>query len=169
MATNVFNGDTHVNGSLTVKTLVPSASSVSNSHIAAGANIDADKLVNRQQFTHTQSGTVAAATEYMFVARAAGELVALEACIPDTIATGADRTVTLDLQKSTGAGAFATVLSSTIVFNNGSVLRTLSTGTFSSNTFVDGDIFKLTVAVAGAAGNQAVGLVANLTVDENGL
>lgn len=169
MATNVFNGDTHVNGSLTVKTFVPPAGCIDNAAVKANAQIAASKLVNRQRFTHTQSGTVAAATEYIFIARAACTIAAIEACIPDTIATGADRTVNVDLQKSTGAGAFATVLSATIEFDNGSVLRTVSTGTLASDTLVDGDILRLVITVAGSAGNQAVGLIVNVTVDENGL
>lgn len=100
------------------------------------------------------------------IARASGTLKAFEAIIA-TVATGADRTVTVDLQKSTGSGAFATVLSATIGFTNASAVRTIASGTISGTTFVDGDIFQIVVTVAGAAGNQAQGLLVALNFEEN--
>ena len=130
-------------------------------------NLSDAKVQHRYSLTHSQTGTVATTKQYLRIVKGAtGTIRAIQAAITETIATGADRTVTLDLQKSTGGGAFATVLSSTIVFNNGSTLYTVSTGTISSNAVQAGDILVLTVTVAGSAGNQALGLVVSVTLAE---
>lgn len=111
--------------------------------------------------------TITALTKEVYVVKGAnGTLLGFTAAIIGTIATGADRTVTVDLHKSTGAAAFATVLSATIGFTNASVLRTAASGTFSSTSLVAGDLLRVVVTVAGAAGNQALGLVCSLQLRE---
>lgn len=168
MSQTTFTNEVNVIGNLSCKTFNVSTASITNAMVSATAAIAATKLQGEFTLRHTQTSTVAAATEYLRIIRGAtGTIVDIEACITETIATGADRTVTIDLLKSTGAGAFATVLSSTIVFNNASVLRTITTGTISSASLVDGDILQLTVAVAGAAGNQAEGLIVTVTLRED--
>lgn len=64
-------------------------------------------------------------------------------------------------------GAFASILAAPIVFNNTSTLRALVSAAFSSTSLVDGDILKLTVAVAGAAGAQAQGFICSVTIRED--
>jgi hypothetical protein len=134
------------------------------------AGIKAKKVVSLRSIDRELFGpavTVAALTTDLHIVRGAtGTLMGIEAAICGTIATGADRTVTLDLHKSTGAGAFGTVLSSTVDFDNASVLRTAVAGVISSAGLVDGDILRAIVTVAGAAGNQALGLVMTLTFEE---
>jgi hypothetical protein len=132
--------------------------------------IDASKVtrhesVNVQLFGPTT--TVTALTQDIHIVRGAtGTLLAIQAAICGTIATGADRTVTVDLQKSTGAGAYATVLSSTVGFTNVSVLRTAVSGVLSGTSVIVADILRLIVTVAGAAGAQALGLVVTVTMEE---
>lgn len=141
-----------------------------NNDIDTAAAIAATKLQGEFNVPLTQTGTVVAATQYVHVVRGVnGQVVALQAAITETIATGGDRTVTLDLARSTGAGAFASILSSTLVFTSASVLRTVSTASLSSSptALVAGDILRLTVAVAGAAGNQALGLAAAVILRED--
>lgn len=130
----------------------------------------ADRLAAASQ-THeksvflTQTSTIVAATEYVFALKgAAATIKAVRARVEEAVATGADRTVTIDVQKSTGGGAYATVLSATIVFNNATVLRTWSTATISNTSLVADDVLKITVAVAGAAGAQATGLIVEVTL-----
>lgn len=151
---------------LSAENFTPPASSTTDATVATAADINDSKVRHRYCFALSQTGAVVAATQYLRILQAAGTLLSLEAAITEAVATGADRTATIDLQKSTGGGAFSTVLSATIVFNNVSVLRTVSTGTFSSSPVIAGDILKLTVAVAGAAGAQAAGLVVNLVIAE---
>lgn len=142
---------------------------ITNTMIASSAGIEATKLEHQHTLSHYQTtGTaVVAAVQDVFIARSSGTIVSIEAAVTGAIATGGDRTVTVDVHKSTAAGAFATVLSGTIVLDNTSVLRTLETGTISGTTFIDGDILRIVITVAGAAGNQAQGLIATLTIRED--
>lgn len=148
---------------------IPSGS-ITNTMIGGSNPIDASKVTASRAADVELFGpstTVTALSKDIHIVRGAtGVLMGFEAAICGTIATGGDRTVTVDLHKSTGAGAFATVLSSTIGFTNASVLRTAVAAVLSSTALVDGDILRIIVTVAGAAGNQAIGLVATLTYYE---
>lgn len=152
----------------TVNITIPNGG-ITNPMIATAAGIEATKLEHQYSFGHYQTtGTaVVAAVQDFFIARSTGTIVQFEAAVTGAIATGGDRTVTCDLQKSTAAGAFATVLSSTIVLDNTSVLRTLEAGTISGTTFIDGDILRFVITVAGAAGNQAQGVIVTATIRED--
>lgn len=130
--------------------------------------IDAVKLEGEHNFTLSQTGDVVAATEYLRVVfGATGVVIAMEAAITEAIATGPDRTVTVDLLKSSGAGAFASILAAPLVFNNTTTLRALASAAFANPALVDGDILKLTVSVAGVAGAQAQGLICSVTIRED--
>jgi len=147
----------------------PSRSIVDNM-LSDSAAIQAKKFVRHGAIDRELFGravTVTALTQDVHIVRGAtGTLLGFEASINGTIATGADRTVTVDLQKSTGGGAFSTVLSSTIGFTNSSTLRTAVAGVFSVTGLVDGDQLAVIVTVAGSAGNQALGLSMTLTYEE---
>lgn len=157
--------DVLVTGTLTARVAVLPSSCIGDTQVQTGADISALKLIGMfapSYIQKTGTAVVADAAVDMHIASAAGSLMSLEAAITGVIATGADRTVTIDLQKSTGAGAFATVLSAVLTLNNASVLRTLQAATITTLPFVDGDILRLVIAVAGAAGNQAQGLIVTL-------
>lgn len=162
----VFNSEACHFKYLSAENFTLTSGTLGNAAIQTNAAIDDTKLKHRYSFVLSQTGAVVAATEYLRIMQAAGTVLSVEAAITEVVATGADRTITIDLQKSTGGGAFATVLSATIEFDNASVLRTISVGGISSAALVDGDILKLTVAVAGAAGAQAAGLVVNVVLSE---
>lgn len=140
---------------------MPEIYSIADANIAANAAIKASKLINPRTWTVSlPTGTAIVAANFAgpIIRGTTATLVGFHAAISGIVATGADRTVTIDFKKSTGGGAFATVLSSTIVFNNGSTALVDSAGTLASSSMVDGDLLQITVAVAGAAGNQAQGL-----------
>ena len=144
---------------------------VSNNDIAADAQIAATKTIHQQVVPVElyPEGTVIAAVASRLVHScygSTGSLVALEGSI-FTQATGADRTVTIDLEKSTGAGAFASVLGTTINITDSTPIRTPQPAVINDTTISDGDIFRLVVTVAGAAGNQAEGLLVNFIFREN--
>lgn len=164
-----FEGDVHVAGIITAQGLIPPSGSVTNNSVVADAQVATSKLVHRHVHIRDQApGSAIVAATYEFHGnRAAGTIVALEAAVTGAIATGADRTVTIDLKKSTGEAAFVTVLTSTIVLNNVSVLRRLVAAVINTTGLVDGDLLQVTVAVAGSAANQALGLLIVLTLDEN--
>lgn len=173
MAYSVWDTNVTVNGSIVCHSLTTSqGNGFTDDDIAAGADINHNKLEHRHAIVVSQAGTVGAGlahqdTYYLRIMRATGTVLSIEAMITETVATGADRTVTLDLKKSTSGGAFASILSSTIVFNNASTIRTLSVGAISDDDLIDGDVLALTVAVAGTAGNQAEGLVVQIEVHED--
>lgn len=145
------------------------ANSVGNNAIQGDAGIEATKVVHRftVEYNKQVPGTaIVADTIGIHIARAVGKIREIEAAIIGAIATDVSRTVDIDLKKSTLTGAFASIMSSTIQFTNASALRTVTTGSINSEDFIAGDIFELTVAVAGGAGSQAQGLIVTITVEE---
>lgn len=121
----------------------------------------------RENFSQATGTAVVDGIYHFNIGRTTGVFKAFEAAITGAVATGADRTVTIDLKKSTGAGAFASILSATVVFNNVSTLRVVSAATLSDTAIANDDMFQVTVTVAGAAGNQAQGLLITATYEEN--
>lgn len=165
----VFPGDVQIKGTLLPTTVTLPASTVTNAMVAAGAAIAESKvvhMVNVPTQLFGPSTTITALTQDCYIAKGAGTLTAVRAAINGTIATDVSRTVTVDLQKSTGGGAFATVLSGTVGFTSSSTLRTLVTGTISSASYAAGDLFRWVVTVAGGSGSQAVGLIADFVAYE---
>lgn len=144
---------------------------ITNTMIKAAAGINASKIVRHQSIDNELFGpatTVTALTKDVHIVRGAtGTLVGFQAAINGAIATGADRTVTVELLKSTGGGSFSTVLSGTIDFTDASVLRTAVSAVISNTSLVAGDLLRITVAVAGAADNQAIGLLTTVTLEES--
>lgn len=143
---------------------------ITKAMIKAGAGIEASKFVRHQSIDtelFVAGATVTALTKDIHIVRGAiGTMVGFQAAICGAIATGTDRTVTVDLQKSTGGAAFATVLSSTIGFTNASTLRTAVAAVFSATSLVAGDILRIVITVAGSDAAQATGLVATLIYEE---
>jgi hypothetical protein len=141
---------------------------VTDQKIPDGANIGDEKLLHRVPLKHTQAGAVVAATELLSIAYCSGTVASFKAAIV-TPATGADRTVTIDIQKSSGGGAFASILTAPLVLNNAAVALTpVDLSLVASPTILEDDILQLVVTVAGAAGAQAIGLIIWGTEIENG-
>lgn len=161
MALSTFLTDLYISGTLVPAALRLPAGSVTDAAIEAAAGIAATKLEHeiRRTLEVEPATAIAAVSKLSHVAKAAGTIAAVRALVV-TKATGADRTVNVDLQKSTGGGAFATVLSATIAFNNGSTNLAVVSATLASAAYVAGDVFKWIVTVAGSAGAQAAGLLA---------
>ena len=154
----------------TVVSIDFSGGGLRNSDIAAGAALAANKIVHQKTIAtelFDPTTTIAAlAGELLFIAGAAGTLQSFEGIVV-TNPTGADRTVTVDLHRSTGAGAFATVLSTNIEIVDGTADLTPVVAVFSNSVVADGDIYKVIVTVGGGAGNQALGLLVTLIWDEH--
>lgn len=171
---NFGTSDVFVGGRLIALQFTPPTGSITNAAItgSAGNYVDASKLVHRFDLGYAQvpgTAVVAETRDLRIIRGLTGTISSVEASVTGAIATGGDRTVTVDLQKSTGAGAFATVLSGVITLNSSSTLRAVSTATISSASVVDGDILRIVIAVAGAAGSQAQGLCVSVTLQEDPL
>lgn len=167
MAT-VFEELVICNGGLRSSNIIYPAGSIDNADIAAGADIAGTKLECHFTLPYWQvHGTaVVAATAPLKIMRATGTLMSVEAQITGVIATGGDRTVDVDLQRSVGTGAPATMLSAAIQFTSASVLRTTATATLAATSLADGDALYMVITVAGAAGNQAQGLLVTVHIRE---
>lgn len=140
-----------------------------NNDIVASAGLAANKLVHQKTAAvelAEAATAVVAIDKLLLIASASGTLQAFEAAIV-VQATGADRTVTVDLHRSTAGGAFATVLSTTVDITNSTTILVPVAGVISTTTVADGDIYKIVCTVAGSAGAQAKGLIAHLVYDEN--
>jgi hypothetical protein len=142
---------------------MPNIFNLGNTEFGTADPLAASKFYNPRNFQYDATGTLVAATRYFGPMRKAGSWQRLEAAITEAIATGGDRTVTIDLLKSTGAGAYATVVSGSFQFTSASTLRLAVAATLADTSFAVGDTFKLTVTVAGGVGNQAQGLTVHLS------
>ena len=142
---------------------------LTNKDIGAGAAIAANKSIHQKTVSvelAEAASAVVAIDKLIASAVASGTLQAIEGTIV-VQATGADRTVTVDLHRSTGGGSFATVLSTTVDITDSTTLLVPTAGVISTATVADGDIYKLVCTVAGGASAQAKGLVVTLVFDES--
>lgn len=170
MALDVINNDLHVNGNFSCKSFDPPDGTVTDAHISASAGISATKLEHQFDLDYSQvpgTAVVAETRDVRLVHGAEGTVVSFRAAITGAIATGADRTVTVDLQKGSAGSAFATILTATMSFNNTDALRTAKSAAIQTTSLAAGDILRVVVTVAGAAGNQAQGLIVSVTVRED--
>jgi hypothetical protein len=162
--TYIFTGGTvSFGGTLALPSNCVVNATVTDNTLASTKMLSNRRTVDVELFGPTTS--LAALTKLLHIVRgASGTLVSVEVAV--TVAAGGDRAATVDLQKSTGAGAFATVLSAPIAVTNGLAVRTATAGTISSASLTDGDILQAVVAVSGTTGAYHQGLILTLTYDE---
>lgn len=164
----VFDESVTIRGALSAESVTLPNNSVKDSNVDATNPLGRTKAWHQ---SHKNGGQVPGAaivpqTLDLYIARAAGVVVSFEAAITGALADDASRHVYVDLHKSTGGGAFATLLSAPIDLTSSSTLRVAVAAAFSSSALVDGDILRAIVTVAGGAGNQAQGLLFEATVAE---
>jgi hypothetical protein len=140
---------------------------VAEESLQQNANLDAELFERFASIHYTQADGVNVATEtrVVYTARKAGTLDSLY--VFPTAAPDGDFSYTVDMKKSTGAGAFASILSAVVTVNSSSTDRTLQTGTISTPTFVANDSFQVVVTAAGSSGNQGQGLCVTIHTKEN--
>lgn len=166
MANNI-DSDLNVQGAISARSFDLPAGTVENVDISSTANLAGGKMQMSQSHRHSQNGTVAAATEYLSITRGAtGTVVSLEAALNEQVPSG-DKTVTIDLQVGNQSTAFATILSSTLVLDNTDSLREVNTATITTPALADGDVLKLTVAIAGSTGDDPQGLCVDVRIYED--
>jgi len=117
--------------------------------------------------TATDATTVAAFTGTLGAIHYTGDVVEVSVT-PITAPTGGDLEFTVDIRKSTGAGAFATILSSVETVDNTSTTRTAQYATLSGTpTLARGDLLQLVIAVSGSTGAQGIGVNVTIRYREN--
>lgn len=154
----VMSGSWTFTGSVTLP-----ANTIDEGDVKTTALFAADNLVARfAKSADQKTGTaVTSETRYIHVAKYAGLVTSVEAAIDAAIS--GDNTLVIDVKKSTGGAAFATILSSTLTINSSTAAKTATAATIDAtkDDYVAGDIFEVIVTAAGT-GTQAQGL--NVTV-----
>ncbi len=168
---SIVQGDLVVYGALSASSIDQPAGSIKNSHFSATASdrLAASKAVHQFAVAAEQkNGTDAVSeTRIVHIAKGAGTVVDFQA-VADAVPASGDKAASIDLQKSTGGGAFATLLTTPIVLNSSDTNRTPNTGTLvGSPTYAAGDLLAVVVTVSGSTGSQAQGLCARAMVQEN--
>lgn len=169
MAQSTHNGDLFVAGNLGARTMSIPAGTISNDAVAAGAAIAATKLEHQFALYYQQAvgSNVAAATVGLHVCRGTtGEIVSVEAALIGQVPDG-NRTAVVDLKKSTGGGAFASVLAAAITLDSANTIRVAEAGTVSSADLVDGDILQIAVTLGGDADLHPQGLIVTVNLRED--
>ena len=164
----VVGGDLFVRGNLSAQSMSVASGSVSNASVVAAAGIDSSKVIHRYAINYSQASgsAVVAAAHILHLARASGTIVSVEALV-EVKATGADRTIDVDVLLGSSGSSYATILTAPIEFDDGSTNRAVVSGTLATASYIDNDSIKISVTVAGAAGAQATGLCVVITLAEN--
>lgn len=142
---------------------------VTDNEIQANSNIDGDKFTQRFVAVYNQAtgSDVTTETRIVYTGRKAGILTAVTV-FPSTAPTGGgDKKFTVDVQKSTGAGAFATVLSSVVTVDDSSVDRTSQSATINPAAYLAGDTYEVIITASGSTGTQGKDVCVTLHFIEN--
>lgn len=161
---DIRSGDVNFTGTVRhTGTLVPSAGCVADSHVSASADIGVAKQRHRIKVCYSQSGTPVAATAPVYVCRVStATIVSVKM---GQVAKNSSGSATVDVKKSTGGGALATVLSATMVNNSSDTDLTAEAGTISSSSLVSGDLLAVVVTISTPNGT---GLWVEIEVEEVG-
>ncbi len=151
-----------------LNTVVLPANCVDENNLKTAAKLPASKLVARfPKDVRQKTGTaVVTQTELIHIAKAAGLVTSVEVAI-DAAITG-DNTLTIDVKKSTGGAAFATILSAALTINSATAVRTAVAATIDAtkDDYVAGDVFEVIITAAGT-GTQAQGVNVSVFFEEN--
>ena len=146
------------------------AQTVEDADVKTAANLSETKLQHRAHSTHRQkTGTdVVTQTEIVHIAYR-GEVVLAVQITVDVKQTAGDKTVTVDVKKSTAGGAFATILTGVFTISTASTSKTTYNATLSGTpTLIAGDLLEVVATAAGSTGDQAQGLHVDVVTAENG-
>jgi hypothetical protein len=141
--------------------------SITAAMIAPAAGVQANKLQQQREYSHRQAtGTaIVAMTEDIAVVGGAGTVVGVT--VMESTAPTGDHVTTVDVQKSTGGGAFATILTGTISYSVSQANLAVVAGTLLSvPALLAGDVLRVIVTVSGSTSSQGQGLVVTVTTNE---
>ena len=135
--------------------------------LPANVEIPIAQAQHRNVKTYQQSpgADVAAATSYFYTAAASGTLSGVDVFV-DTAPAGGDKHFTVDVKKSSGGGAFATVLTAVVNISSTTSTRSVTAATIASGPYSAGDTFQIVLTPAGSSGSQGQGLLVTGTFDE---
>lgn len=140
------------------------AGGLTNADISGTAAIAATKLLTVQRAgseVYSETSTITSTTFGSFITPTAGGLIDVYGVVTGTVASSTTCTVSVDLQRSTAGGAFATVMTTPVQLVNATI-RVPVAGVISNTTVAAGDVWKIVVTAAGSTTNQAKGLLYNV-------
>jgi hypothetical protein len=159
---NRIEGDTHVAGTLTAQSLVPSSGSVTNTAVSATAAIVATKLQQQRVVTYSQESTTDATVERKVihvVNGATGTVVSFKAGSV-SVASGGGNAV-IDLLKNG-----TTILSATITLDNVNTVYVVESASgFTSTSLVVGDVLEF--KITSVASTKPKGVFCQLVLTED--
>jgi len=165
MGQSTIQGDLLVRGVVSAERLVPTAGAVVDASVAADAAIAAAKLEHQHALQATVAGDVATAVLPCYLARAAGQVIAVEATL--LAAPTGDYSLDVDLGKGNQTTPPATILTAPVVFDSGQADRqVLSASLDVGSAYEAGDVLLLSLTAAGSSGTAAADLVVVVTVRE---
>lgn len=162
-----FRGAVRMSGGFYPPTVNPT---LKTSHWSADAadRLAATKLVSQRAHDYELAApatAIAAATRLAHIVRGlTGYVAGIEAMI--SVASAGDKTASIDVQKSTAGGAFATILGTPIAITTATAVRTALAASIASTALVDGDILQIVVTVAGSTGTLT-GLLVTMNLRED--
>lgn len=156
-------GDMAVVGTLTaIGGFNAPAGSIDDADIGSNADVSATKIEHRYHGYLRQSGTAVASTQVLHIVRGATATLELVDALSIVACTG-DATITIDVKKNG-----TTVLSASIVLDNGNAARVPESGTLSVVSAVQNDVLEAAVTVNAGSGALGTGLCVRLVVREKG-
>jgi len=172
MAQEIIPNDLVVQGRIVCSAFSPPAGCIPDAAIPAGANVDPQKLGQERELHYAQASgaNVVSEGKVIYTARKAGTVVELD-IFPDTapVGTAGQLGFTVDLQKSTGGGAFASLLTAAYQIDGTKTSRTQYNGSLSgAPAYAAGDALKIVITTNGSGGTQGQGLGVTLTTRESG-
>lgn len=161
-APSSVTGDLRCTGAITAESGIYSGTAyVGTNDLLSTLVVPTSKQAHRHTYHYGQPSTVTSARESVCIMRAAGTVIALEACITQTAAVGA-ATFTVNLYKNGSS-----ILTAAISLDSGDAVRALTAAAFSSTALVDGDVLEIVTVATAGGGTLPVGAAVHLTVDED--
>ena len=169
---DIINNNMVVNGQLSATRIILPAGTVDNNATAAGAAsnyIQASKLEGAHKFTVGQStaDAIQVATYYGPIITGVRASSISFSVFVDTLASSSTNEVIVDLQRSTAAGAFASILSAAITIESTGPAKTATAGSITTTTGIAGDAFRIVLTTSGSTSTQAKGFAATFTWRED--
>lgn len=168
---SVHQGDHYFVGTVSCGGLDVPAGAIADSNFssAATARLDAAKAVHQFPIGYDQDdgADVATKTRKIHLARGAGTV--LEFAVVVAVApAGGNKAIAIDLQKSTGGGAFTSLLNAPVAIDSSKSALTKYLATLiTTPTYTANDILEVVVTASGNTGNQAQGMAAVAMLAEN--
>lgn len=149
MVASRIEGDQHVNGDLSAKTLRVPANTIVNSHISSAAAIAASKMEHRLTKTYSQELDTTSASEERalhIVYGATGDIISFD--VGSSTACAGDATITVDLRKN---GVTTSLLTAAVVLDTDNTAFIVEGGTIDTAGVVADDVLHVIITTAGTS------------------